>query len=103
MILRALRINVIKVHILNYTFLKFLRILNSINFDLIYLFTVSTRDWLLFILTKLYSKYKRISIVYDYFISKFETFYDDRQLFAHKNVLFKGLKYIYLYYLDFLE
>jgi len=112
-ILRALRFNGIKVYKLNFknqsnrklafTFIKSFKILNSIDFDLIIFFSVSPRDWLLFSLTKLYSKYKKIPLIYDYFISKFQTYHDDRKVFARKNMLFKSLKYVYLYCLDYFE
>ena len=112
-ILRALRINGIKVYKLNFknqsnrklafTFIKSFKILNSIDFDLIIFFSVSPRDWLLFSLTKLYSKYKKIPLIYDYFISKFQTYYDDRKVFSRKNMPFKLLKYAFLYCLDYFE
>jgi len=112
-ILRALRINGIKVYKLNfknssnrkviYTFIKSFKTLNSIDFDLIIFFSVSPRDWLLFSLTKLYSKYKKIPLIYDYFISKFQTYYDDRKVFSRKNMPFKLLKYAFLYCLDYFE
>ena len=112
-ILRALKINGIKVYTLNfnntskkkiiYSFIKNLKILNSVEFDLIYFFSVTPRDWLLFLMTKFYSKYRKIPIVYDYFISKFQTFYEDREIFSRKNKIFKVLKYAFLYCLDYFE
>jgi len=58
---------------------------------------------LLFSLTKLYSKYKKIPLIYDYFISKFQTYYEDRKIFSRKNLPFKIIKYAFLYCLDYFE
>ena len=112
-ILRALKINGIKVYTLNfrntskkkmmYSIIKNLKILNSVQIDLIYFFSVTPRDWPLFLLTKFYSKYRKIPMVYDYFISKFQTFYEDRELFSRKNKIFKVFKYVFLYCLDYFE
>ena len=112
-LLRALKINGIKVYTLNfkntskkkmlYSFIKNLKILNSVQFDLIYFFSVTPRDWLLFLMTKFYSTYRKIPILYDYFISKFQTFYEDREIFSRKNKIFKVFKYVFLYCLDYFE
>jgi glycosyltransferase involved in cell wall biosynthesis len=111
--LKALNINSIKVYKLNfksssskktiYTFLKHLKTLNKLDIDLIFYYSVSPRDWLLFSLTTIYSKLKKIPLIYDYFISKFQTYYSDRKVFSHENKLFKLLKYAFLYCLDYFE
>ena len=86
-----------------YSFIKHIKILNSLHLDLIYFFSVNPRDWLLFLITKLFSKIRRIPVVYDYFISKFQTFYEDRMWFSRKNRVFKLLKYAFLFCVDYFE